>query len=91
VWSAWAHLDGSLVAAVPEVRGMTGAAAVATLAAAGYAAQVLSYTDASCTLTPGFVLLQDPPAGPATRMSGAPVPPITIRVTAMPDLSACNG
>jgi Tectonin domain/Right handed beta helix region/PASTA domain len=90
-WSAWAHLDGSLTAAVPDVRGMTAAAAVAKLTAAGYAAQVLPYTDASCTLAPGFVLLQNPPAGPAVRMSGAPIPPIRISVTEKPNLSECNG
>lgn len=87
-WSAWAHLDGSLAAAVPEVRGMAAADAIAKLAQAGYSAQVMSYV--SCTLTPGLVRFQDPPAGPAARMSGAPIPPITIWVTAMPNPSECN-
>jgi hypothetical protein len=90
-WSAWAHLDGSLAAAVPDVRGMTPANAVAKLAAAGYSAQILRYSDLSCKLTPGFVLLQDPPGGPAARMSGAPIPPISIWVTELPNLSECNG
>jgi hypothetical protein len=90
-WSAWAHLDGSLAAPVPDVRGMTVANALARLAAAGYSAQIVGYRDVGCLLPPGIVMLQDPPGGPAVRLSGAPIPPITLRVSEMPSLSECNG
>jgi hypothetical protein len=91
VWSAWAHLDGSLAAPVPDVRGMTVANAVAKLAAVGYSVRILDYRDTSCLLVPGIVMLQDPPGGPAVQMSGAPIPPITLRVSEMPNPAECNG
>jgi hypothetical protein len=49
------------------------------------------YVDISCSLAPGFVMRQGPPVGPAVLFSGAPIPPITIWVTELPNLSECNG
>lgn len=90
-WSAWSHLPGGLPASVPEVRGLAAADATAALFAAGYAVQTVSYLDASCQMTPGIVVLQDPPVGPAVLFSNAPIPPVTIWVSALPNASECNG
>jgi len=90
-WSAWAHVPGGLAASVPELRGLRTANAAATLTAAGYGVATQSYVDISCSLAPGFVIQQDPPVGPAVIFSGAPIPPITIWVSELPNLSGCNG
>jgi hypothetical protein len=70
---------------------MAAASAKAALNAAGYGVVTRSYVDISCSLAPGFVMLQDPPVGPAVLFSGAPIPPVSIWVTELPNLSECNG